>query len=131
MVAKISPTSPRGIIPIPMSHLSPGDPNTPTAATSLPTMAMASSAAAIPSTSGLKNFSTWASMPMPRKNTGMKRCPTGASSRSMRSFAELRDSATPATNAPTIGASFAASASSANARVNASARATSVPADLA
>ena len=36
MVAKISPTSPRGIMPMPMSHLSPGEPKTPTAATSLP-----------------------------------------------------------------------------------------------
>ena len=42
---------------------------------------------------------------------------------------ELRESASPATNAPTIGASLAASASSANARVNASASATSVPAE--
>ena len=49
----------------------------------------------------------------------------------MRSFVELRESASPATNAPTIGASFADSAISANASVNASATATSVPAERA
>ena len=79
----------------------------------------------------LANFSTSTSMPIPRKNTGMKRWPTGASSRWMRSARRLPESARPATNAPTIGASFAASASSANASVNASASATSVPADCA
>ena len=53
-------------------------------------------------------------IPIWRKNTGMNRWPTGASSRWIRSFTSLRDRARPATNAPTIGASLAASASSAN-----------------
>ena len=74
---------------------------------------------AIPSTSGLANVSTRALIPISRKNTGMNRWPTGASSRSIRSTRVLPDSARPATNAPTIGASCAASASSANPSVNA------------
>ena len=48
----------------------------------------------------------------------------------MRSDEELRPRARPATNAPTIGASFATSASSAIASVKASASATNVPDDL-
>ena len=49
----------------------------------------------------------------------------------MRSLTALRDRDSPATNAPTMGASFAASASSAKPSVNASAKATTVPADRA
>ena len=59
----------------------------------------------------------------------MKRWPTGVRSRSIRSRWSLRLSESPATNAPMIGASFAASASSAKKSVNASASATSVPAE--
>ena len=59
----------------------------------------------------------------------MNRCPTGVRSRSIRSRWSLRLSESPATNAPMIGASFAASASSAKNSVNASASATNVPAE--
>ena len=92
IVAKIRPTSPRGIMPRPISHLSPGDPNTPTDGHELPDARRRPAARpAMPSTSGLTKDSTSASMPIPRKKTGMNRWPTGASSRWMRSFAELRD----------------------------------------
>ena len=131
IVAKIKPTSPRGIMPRPMRRLSPGDPAAPTAAMTFPARATASRPAPMASTDGSKNDSTLASMPIWRKNTGMKRWPTGASSRVMRSETVLRDNDSPATNAPTIGASCAASASSANASVNASASATTVPVERA
>ena len=119
MVAKINPTSPRGIIPSPMRSLSPGAPSAPTEASILPMMATTNSPPAIPSTSGLMKVSTRALIPISRKNTGMNKCPTGASSRWIRSDAVLPESARPATKAPTIGASCAASASSAKPSVNA------------
>ena len=129
IVAKISPTSPRGIMPSPTSSLSPGEPKRPAEAASFPRTATTSSAAAIPSTVGCTNSPTSMSMPICRKKTGMNRCPTGRRSRRIRSAWSVEPSESPATKAPTIGASFAASASSANASVNASAIATSVPAE--
>ena len=118
-------------MPSPMSRLSPGAPAAPAAATIFPMTATANRAAPMASTVGSKNASTLASMPIWRKNTGMNRWPTGASSRVMRSETVLRDNDSPATKAPTIGASCAASASSAKASVNASASATTVPVERA
>ena len=120
-VAKIKPTSPRGIMPIPMSRRSPGAPIRPTTEHSLPMMAMTSSTAAIPNTAGRTNCATSASMPICRKKTGTSRWVIGVSSVRTRPAAGLRASAIPATNAPTIGASLAACASSETARVKASA----------
>ena len=81
------------------------------------------------STFGSVKRSISASMPIWRKNTGTRRWLTGAISRRMRSAGAVRASASPATNAPTIGASLACSASTATARVKASVMATRVPAD--
>ena len=81
----------------------------------------------MPSTFGLAKASTSASIPIWRKKIGMNRWPTGASSERMRSADVVRASASPATNAPMIGARSAACASSASTSVNASAAATSVP----
>ena len=129
MVAKIRLTSPRGIMPMPTSSRSPGAPLMPAEAASFPATATTSIAPASPSTAGLANWPTCASIPICRKNTGMKRWPTGVSSRRMRSAAGLRVSERPATKAPMIGASLAALASSDTPKVNARARATSVPLD--
>ncbi len=114
---------------MPISGLSPGEPIAPTAASSFPMTATTTSAPATSRTRAFANELTSTLMPIARKKTGMNRCPTGVRSRSIRSRSSLRLSERPATNAPTIGASFAAFASSAKNSVKASARATSVPAD--
>ncbi len=110
-----------------MSGLSPAVPMAPSGETSFPITATTSRMAASRSTEARPNAEMSASMPICRKNTGMNRWPTGVSSRRMRSAWSLRLRAMPATNAPTMGASLAMSASSAKARVNASAMATIVP----
>ena len=114
---------------MPTSTRSPDERPSPNADTSLPTTATPNRAAAMPITLACANWPMSASIPICRKNTGMNRCPTGVSSRRIRSAAGLRPSDTPATNAPTIGASLAALASSEMPSVNASATATNVPAD--
>ena len=127
MVAKMRPTSPRGSMPRPISHLSLRLPNAPKAATSLPMTATTRRIVASFSTGTEKKAPTSASMPICRKNTGMNRCPTGASSRLMRGAALTRLRAIPATKAPTIGANWAASARRAKPKAKAKAMATSVP----
>ena len=84
-VAKINPTSPRGIMPMPTSNRSPGLPNSPAAAASLPSTAITRSTAAMPST--FQSAMAWmsASIPICRKKTGTSRCPIGARSLRMRS----------------------------------------------
>ena len=130
IVAKISPTSPRGSMPRPMSTLSPGLPiGAKSGETSLPTTATARRSAASRNTLGVANALTSVSMPIWRKNTGMNRCPTGANSRRMRSAAGCGSGQVRRRTRPTIGASWAESASWAKARVKASASATTVPVD--
>ena len=85
MLAKIRPTSPRGIIPMPMRRRSLRVPIAPYAESSLPTMAMASSTDASSSTLGCSIAARSALTPMSTKNTGMSTPPTLLRSPAMRS----------------------------------------------
>jgi hypothetical protein len=109
--AKISPTSPRGIIPSPTVR-----PETPlgttTAQASFPTMAARVRATANPNTEPLANDRTSTSIPMRTKKTGTSSAMRGSrvscSGRSPRSTWPLKwtsSSTRPAANAPTMGAS--------------------------
>ena len=104
IVAKMSPTSPRGNIPKPMTSLSLFVPSAPTAAATFPMIATAESTSAIASTRA-SNIA-WMSVviPMYKKKTGINIWPSDATSRSTRSFALILRSASRATNAPMIGA---------------------------
>ena len=85
IVAKIRPTSPRGIMPIPMSSLSVFVPRAPTAANTLPRIAITVRIPATIKTCAEKNFVTSVSIPICMKNTGMKMLPRTEKSRATRS----------------------------------------------
>ena len=70
IVAKMSPTSPRGNIPNPMTNLSLFVPNAPTAAAILPMMATAERASAIAITRASNMACMSVVIPMYKKNTG-------------------------------------------------------------
>ena len=129
-MAKIRPTSPRGSIPRPMSGLSPGDADGAERREQLPDHGDdEQDARRRRSTSARPKAAMSTSTPICRKNTGMRMWPIGVSSRRTRSPCSALLRARPARKAPMIGASLAMSASSAKARVKASASATSVPAE--
>ena len=85
MLAKINPTSPRGIMPSPISSLSVRVPNAPNAAATLPRMPITVSTAASPSTLGFIIAPMSALMPICTKNTGIKMLPMAPKSRVIRS----------------------------------------------
>ena len=129
-VAKISPTSPRGIMPMPTSSRSPGLPNIPAAATSLPSDGDGEQRG--------RDAEHLPVAPSPRcrrrcRSGGRTPARAGARSAPARCGSDpadvVRASARPATNAPMIGARSARCASSENASVNANASTTSVPAE--
>ncbi|CAB4598002.1 unannotated protein [freshwater metagenome] len=72
IVAKIKPTSPRGNIPTPIANLSALTPNAPIEETSLPKIATALNAAAMPRTFALAILEISVLIPMLRKKIGMK-----------------------------------------------------------
>ena len=115
MVAKMSPTSPRGNMPKPITSLSLFVPSAPSAAAILPMMATAESRSAMAITRISNIAERSVVIPMYKKKTGTKILPSEATSRSTRSCALIRRSARPATNAPMIGARFALSARTENA----------------
>src|SRR6266487_3502186 len=100
-------------------------------ARTLPTAATASKSPARASTRGRSSAAGSASMPICRKNTGTNTCAIGARLVPIEARVRVRASTTPATNAPTIGASCTTSARRAKARVKASARPIKVPSERA
>ena len=126
MLAKISPTSPRGIMPSPISSRSLRVPAAPYADTILPAIAMTSRTAASSSTLGWNIAPTSAFTPMSTKNTGIRTPPMPLRSPAMRSWCSLRPIARPAMNAPMMNASWAESASTASPRTITSATTVSV-----
>src|SRR5581483_8206750 len=84
MLAKMSPTSPRGIIPMPTDSRSRPPPKAPRAHACLPRIAAAVSSAARPSTSARANAASSTRIPISTKKTGTSTAATGSTSSSSR-----------------------------------------------
>ena len=78
MLAKMRPTSPRGIMPSPIASRSAPLSSTPSEQACLPTTAASVSTAANPSTPGWPNTARSTPMPMSTKNTGTRKPASGS-----------------------------------------------------
>ncbi len=115
IVAKIKPTSPRGIMPRPINKRSDPERPAPRPAVTLVTTAITMRIAATPRTDGRNIEPMSVSMPICRKKTGTNTDASAETSRATRSWPGERPTAVPATKAPMIGARCAASATPENA----------------
>ena len=112
MLAKISPTSPRGIIPIPTSSRSARVPVAPNADTSLPATATTSSTAAVEQDARPEHRAeVGVDADQHEEDRDAARRRSLPRSSAMRSWCSLRPMARPAMKAPMMNASWAASAS--------------------